>query len=338
MYNNFIKLKRIEYGEDDKMAEPVLKWAGGKRQILPQIVALMPKDFKERTFHEPFFGGGAVTFWLEPKRGTINDINLKLINFYLVVRDYVEELIQDAKQHKNEKEYYYKAREEFNKIIREGFRPPHIRLASLLLYLNKTGYNGLYRENRKGEFNVPFGRYKNPTIVDEERLRKVSEVLKRLEIYNEDFTYILTVARPGDLVYFDPPYHPISKTANFTSYSKDDFTQKDQERLRDVCIELHEMGVYFILSNSHAQPVRELYEGIKEFEVITVYANRAINSKADKRGKIAEILVTNVPKELRVGISKAIELTKNGNGTKMMSMTKREIKKQITIAEFLVKV
>lgn len=295
------------------MAEPILKWVGGKRQILLYIVTLMPKNFKNRRFHEPFFGGGAVTFWLEPKRGTINDINSKLINFYLVVRDHVEELIRDAMQHKNEKEYYYKAREEYNEIIRRGFKPPHIRLASLFLYLNKTAYNGLYRENRKGEFNVPFGRYKNPTIVDKERLREASKVLKRLKIYNKDFTYILDVARAEDLVYFDPPYHPISKTANFTSYSKENFSKKDQERLRDVCIELHQRGVYFILSNSYAKPVRKLYEDIDEFEVITVYANRAINSRADKRGKIPEILVTNIPKELRVGLPKAINLVKNGN-------------------------
>ncbi|MDN5320122.1 MAG: adenine methylase [Thermococcaceae archaeon] len=320
----------------DKMAEPVLKWAGGKRQILSQIVALMPKDFKDRTLHEPFFGGGAVTFWVEPKSGTINDINPKLINFYLVVRDYVEELIQDAKQHKNEKEYYYKAREEFNRIVREGFKPPHIRLASLFLYLNKTAYNGLYRENKKGEFNVPFGKYKDPKIVDEARLRKASEVLKRLEIYNEDFTYILKVAQPGDLVYFDPPYHPVSKTSNFTSYSKEDFTQKDQKRLRDVCLKLHKRGVYFILSNSYAKPVRELYEEVEDFDVLTVYAKRAINSKADKRGEVPEILVTNIPEELRIGHQKALELVENSNGNDCKEKSKPN-KKQTNITNYITK-
>lgn len=283
------------------MAEPVLKWAGGKRQLLPQIMELIPRDFKNRRFHEPFFGGGAVTFYIEPRSGTINDVNKKLINFYVVLRDFVDELIEDAKQHKNEKEYYYRARAEFNRIVREGFEIPNIRLASLLLYLNKTAYNGLYRENKKGEFNVPFGRYKNPTIVDEERLREASKVLKNLEIYNTDFSYILDVAKPGDVVYFDPPYHPVSDTAKFTQYYKDDFSPKDQVRLRDVCLELHEKGVFFILSNSYAQPVRKLYEGIEDFDVIIVYAKRAINSKADRRGPVKEILVTNIPKELRVG-------------------------------------
>ncbi|WP_084593955.1 DNA adenine methylase [Palaeococcus ferrophilus] len=294
------------------MAEPILKWAGGKRQILHEIVTLMPKDFRNRTFHEPFFGGGAVTFWMEPERGTINDINPKLMNFYVVVRDHVDELIEDAKKHKNEKEYFYKARSEFNEIVRSGFEIPNIRLASLLLYLNKTAFNGLYRENRKGEFNVPFGRYKNPKIVDEERLRKASEVLKKLEIHNEDFTYILKVAEPGDLVYFDPPYHPVSETASFTSYSKEDFSRGDQERLRDVCLKLHEKGVYFILSNSYVEPIRELYEGIDGIEVFKIYAKRAINSKADRRGAVPEMLVTNVPKELRVGRNKVRLLVYNG--------------------------
>ncbi len=272
----------------------------------------MPKDFRNRTFHEPFFGGGAVTFWMEPERGTINDINPKLMNFYVVVRDHVDELIEDAKKHKNEKEYFYKARSEFNEIVRSGFEIPNIRLASLLLYLNKTAFNGLYRENRKGEFNVPFGRYKNPKIVDEERLRKASEVLKKLEIHNEDFTYILKVAEPGDLVYFDPPYHPVSETASFTSYSKEDFSRGDQERLRDVCLKLHEKGVYFILSNSYVEPIRELYEGIDGIEVFKIYAKRAINSKADRRGAVPEMLVTNVPKELRVGRNKVRLLVYNG--------------------------
>ncbi|WP_088863360.1 DNA adenine methylase [Thermococcus celer] len=313
------------------MAEPILKWAGGKRQILHEIVALMPKDFKSRTFHEPFFGGGAVTFWMEPDKGTINDINPKLVNFYVVVRDHVDELIEDAEEHKNEKEYFYKARAEFNEIVRTGFKIPNIRLASLLLYLNKTAFNGLYRENRNGEFNVPFGKYKNPRIVDEERLRKASGVLKKLDIYNEDFTYILRAAGPGDLVYFDPPYHPVSETASFTSYSKEDFSKEDQKRLRDVCLELHERGVYFILSNSYVKPVRELYEGIDGLEILKIYAKRPINSKADRRGEVPEMLVTNVPQELRVGRERAKLLVKNGGSR--TSVTSRSLVEYLTVVE-----
>lgn len=313
------------------MAEPILKWAGGKRQILHEIVALMPKDFKSRTFHEPFFGGGAVTFWMEPDKGTINDINPKLVNFYVVVRDHVDELIEDAEEHKNEKEYFYKARAEFNEIVRTGFKIPNIRLASLLLYLNKTAFNGLYRENRNGEFNVPFGKYKKPRIVDEERLRKASGVLKKLDIYNEDFTYILRAAGPGDLVYFDPPYHPVSETASFTSYSKEDFSKEDQKRLRDVCLELHERGVYFILSNSYVKPVRELYEGIDGLEILKIYAKRPINSKADRRGEVPEMLVTNVPQELRVGRERAKLLVKNGGSR--TSVTSRSLVEYLTVVE-----
>jgi len=294
------------------MAEPILKWAGGKRGLLREIIALMPRDFRDRTFHEPFFGGGAVTFWIEPKGGTINDINTKLINFYVVVRDHVDELIEDARNHRYEKDYFYRARAEFNEMVRKGFKIPNVRLASLLLYLNKTAFNGLYRENRRGEFNVPFGRYKNPRIVDEERLRRASEVLKRLEIYNEDFSYILRVAKPGDLVYFDPPYYPLSETANFTSYSKDSFGYKDQKRLRDVCLKLHRRGVYFVLSNSYVEPVLQLYKDIDEFEMFKVYAKRPINSKADRRGAVPELLVTNVPREERVGWKTAKRLVEAG--------------------------
>lgn len=302
------------------MAEPVLKWAGGKRQLLPYIIPILPEDYKQRRIHEPFFGGGAFTFYVEPLKGTINDINPKLINFYKVLRDYPKELIDDAKQHKNDKEYYYEMRKEYNRLalspwfrdfVRRGLniqsdedKRNAIRLASLFLYLNKTAYNGLYRENKKGEFNVPFGRYKNPTIVDEERLLRASSVLRNLEIYNTDFSYILNTAEKGDVVYFDPPYHPISKTASFTQYFKEDFSYKDQQRLRDVCIKLHEQGVYFILSNSYAWPVRKLYENIPEFEIIIVQAKRAINSKADRRGPINEILVTNIPKDIRIEFNK----------------------------------
>ena len=322
------------------MAEPVLKWAGGKRQILHYIVSLMPSDYKDRRFHEPFFGGGAVTFWLEPKEGTINDINPKLINFYIILRDYPEELIEDAKMHKNEREYYYRMRREYNKLalsswfrdfVRRGFkveseqdRRNAIRLASLLLYLNKTAYNGLYRENRKGEFNVPFGRYKNPRIVDEKRLREASRVLRNLEIYNTDFSYVLDKAKEGDLVYFDPPYQPISQTASFTDYSKEGFTYKDQIRLRDVCLELHRRGVYFILSNSSAPEIVKLYKDIPEFDIIIVKAKRVINSKADRRGPVDEILVTNVPREERVGLEKAIKLTRQESYEKQEQGHNRE--------------
>lgn len=287
------------------MAKPILKWAGGKQALLKDIVALFPEDFRERRFHEPFFGGGALTFWLEPREGTINDANPRLMNFYRVVRDKVDELIEDANQHINEKQYYYRMREEFNSLITGGKSISDVREASLLLYLNKTCYNGLYRVNSRGKFNVPFGRYKNPTIVPKDRLREASRVLKHLELYCSDFEYILDVAKVGDLVYFDPPYQPISETANFTAYVDAGFTLQDQVRLRDVCLELDERGVYFVLSNSYATEVRELYENIAKFEVLIVEANRYINCDPNGRGGTREILVSNIPPENRVGLERS---------------------------------
>ena len=239
-------------------------------------------------------------------------------------------MIEDAKRHKNDRAYFYKARAEFNEIVRNGFEIPDIRLASLFLYLNKTAFNGLYRENRRGEFNVPFGKYK-PKIVDEERLRKASEVLKKLDIYNEDFTHIVRVAKPGDLVYFDPPYHPISETASFTSYSKEDFSKEDQERLKSVCLKLHEKRVYFILSNSYVKPIRELYDGVSGFEILKVYAKRPINSKADRRGKVPEMLVTNVPKELQLGWERAKLLVNNSKSRILVNS--KSLVEYLTLAE-----
>jgi DNA adenine methylase len=167
--------------------------------------------------------------------------------------------------------------------------------------LNKTAYNGLYRVNSKGEFNVPFGRYYNPTIVPKLRILSASRVLKNMEIFCTDFSYVKDYANPGDLCYFDPPYHPISSTANFTSYSSNGFNFKDQKRLRDVCVDLDEKGVYFILSNAHATEIIDLYEEVNSFRIETVKANRVISSKASTRGPINEILVTNIPKICSIG-------------------------------------
>lgn len=288
------------------MVEPILKWAGGKRQLIEEILSLSPRDHSDRSFHEPMFGGGAVTFKLEPSSGTINDVNSRLVNFYRVVRDRPEELIRENRRHPHEEEYYYEARDRFNKRPRgEGFEG--VEEASLLLYLNRTGFNGLYRENSKGEFNVPFGRYANPDYVCEKRIRRASKVLDHIEIYNRDFSYIAKEAQKGDLVYFDPPYQPVSDTANFTQYSMDDFDLEDQARLAEVCKELDEREVLFVLSNSNAPDVRGLYE--EDFVVETVGAKRSINSDGANRGEVKEILVTNVPEERRVGMRRQTRLS-----------------------------
>ncbi|MFP3951912.1 MAG: DNA adenine methylase [Candidatus Bathyarchaeia archaeon] len=274
------------------MAKPILKWAGGKRSLLSEITSLFPSDYKERKYHEPFIGGGAVFFEIKPESGSINDINSRLMNFYKVVRDKPKKLVKTAKQYKHDEDEYYKQRDRFNEP-----NIPDVEEAALLLYLNKIGFNGLYRENSDGEFNVPFGRYKNPTIVPEKRIRKASKILQNVEIFNRDFEYIVDYSEEGDLCYFDPPYLPVSDTADFTSYSKDGFSYQDQLRLRDACIRLDEKGVFFVLSNSYVEPLIEKYEETDSFRILTVQANRSINSDASNRGPINEILVTNIPME-----------------------------------------
>ena len=275
------------------MVEPILKWAGGKRQLLSEITALFPISYE--AYHEPFVGGGAVFFHQGPDDGTINDLNTRLTTFYEIVRDQPDALIAENKTHEHTEEYYYDARSEFNTLLTQSTltQDERVREASLLLYLNRTCFNGLYRENSDGEFNVSFGRYSNPDWVQEQRIRKASRVLQDTVVFNTDFSYVVDEASSGDLVYFDPPYEPVSKTADFNSYQAAGFDREDQRRLRDVVIELTEMGVSVILSNS--PPVTELYEGYDAFSVRYVDATRAINSDASSRGEVSEVLITNVP-------------------------------------------
>ena len=280
------------------MSKPILKWAGGKRQIIKEILAHFPRDYKLRSFHEPMFGAGAVSFEIGPKDGTINDVNRRLVNLYEVVKECPEELILFNRRHQHSKEYFYKARERFNAPVRGESLDP-VEEASLLIYLNRTCFNGLYRENSSGAFNVPFGRYKTVDFFQEESIREASMVLGKLEIHNEDFTYVLELARPGDLIYFDPPYHPISETASFTSYHMNGFDLKDQERLRDAMVELHERGVMVILSNSNAREIRELYSQLDGFTISDIKAKRAINCNGSKRGDVGEVVITNVPPDER---------------------------------------
>lgn len=272
------------------MANPILKWAGGKRSLLNKIISLFPSDHKRRRYHEPFIGGGAVFFKIKPKSGSINDINPRLMNFYKVVRDKPRELIETAKQYKHDEDEYYRYRARFNNP-----KTSYVERAALLLYLNKTGFNGLYRENSDGEFNVPFGRYKNPTIIPEKRILKASKILQNVEIFNCDFEYVVDNSERGDLCYFDPPYLPISDTAHFTSYSKDGFSYQDHLRLKELCISLDEKGVFFVLSNSYVKELITKYEQVDQFRILTVQAKRTINSDASNRGLITEILVTNIP-------------------------------------------
>lgn len=276
------------------MVQPILKWAGGKRQLLSEITGQLPVEYNH--YHEPFVGGGAVFFHLEPDNGSINDINARLVNFYKVIRDEdPKELIAENRTHEHSDEYFYEARDEFNELHKkdEKTTEERIREASLLLYLNRTCFNGLYRENQDGEFNVPVGRYANPDWVQAKRIWAVHDVLQNTEIGCKDFDYVEKEAKAGDLVYFDPPYEPVSTTANFNDYHAEGFDKDDQKRLRDLAVKLSEQGVYVVLSNS--PPVAELYEDYKEFNVEVVGATRSINSDGDSRGEVAEILISNVP-------------------------------------------
>ena len=260
---------------------PFLKWAGGKGRVLPQYIPYFPEY---TTYHEPFLGGGAIFFYLLPSTAVLADINDELVNVYQCIRDHVDDLIEHLAIHQSNhcKEYYYD--------VRSNPRAEKVARAARLLYLNKTCFNGLYRENSKGQFNVPMGRYKNPTICDPSLLRAASCALKPVAIALEPFEAVLDRAKtPDDFVYFDPPYFPISATSNFTGYNRYSFTQDDQVRLRDTFITLAERGVKVMLSNSDCPFIRELYEG---FTIQVIHAARAINSNAKKRGKITELLIT----------------------------------------------
>lgn len=263
--------------------KPPVKWAGGKGQLIPQFEPLFPKtgwDF----YIEPFVGGGAVFFHLLPRKAVLIDSNEELINFYIVVRDELEALLDDLRKHKNNAEYYY-----YIRSLDPGFLTP-VERASRFLYLNKTGYNGLWRVNSQGKHNVPFGRYKNPKIVDEPNLRLVRDALKRAELLCGDFSLVLDYARPGTFIYLDPPYHPLSDTANFTSYTADAFGPDDQRRLAGVFRELDKKGCLVMLSNSDTPFIRELYA---EYDIQVVYARRAINCRGDRRGPITELVIRN---------------------------------------------
>jgi DNA adenine methylase len=262
--------------------KPPVKWAGGKGQLLWQLAPLFPSEY--HVYHEPFIGGGAVFFHLLPERACLIDKNNELINCYLVIRDNLDALIDDLKQHVNEAEYYYRARaadpEQMDAVSR----------ASRFLFLNKTAFNGLWRVNRQGRHNVPFGRYKNPKILDEPNLRLVHAALKKAEIVSGDFAKVLEHAERDDFVYCDPPYDPLSETAHFTSYTSDAFDTGDQERLSEVFKLLDERGCRVMLSNSDTGLITRLYSA---FDIQVVQARRAINCQADKRGPITELVIRN---------------------------------------------
>lgn len=275
------------------LVKPFLKWAGGKRQLLPEILKYLPKNIGKNTYFEPFLGGGAILFELQPKKAIVNDSNRELINCYQLIQDSVEELIEVLKVHKarNSKEYYDDLREMDR--LKEYDKFSDIQKAARIIYLNKTCYNGLFRVNSKGQFNVPFGSYKNPNILDEAVLRGVNNYFNqnRVTFLNFDFAEAVKDAKKGDFIYFDPPYDPVSNTASFTGYDINGFNQNEQKRLKQVVDELTEKGCHVMLSNSATDFILDLYKDYKE--TIVVSATRSINSNALKRGKINEVLVLN---------------------------------------------
>jgi DNA adenine methylase len=268
---------------------PFLKWAGGKRQLLPQIEALLPRRID--TYFEPFLGGAALFFRLAAlgwfKKAILGDANPELVNCYVAVRDHVDAVIAALGRYRNEADCYYAARAQTPDSVAGR--------AARLIYLNRCGYNGLFRVNSKGEFNVPFGRYRDPTICNEPRLRAASAALKRATIVSGDFADAVAGATPDDFVYFDPPYVPLSKTASFTAYAGS-FDRAEQERLAVLLRGLGAKRVPALLSNSYTPVTAKLYRGLRP---VRVEARRSINSVARGRGPIEELLVRSFPYPLR---------------------------------------
>jgi DNA adenine methylase len=291
------------------LARPFIKWAGGKSKLIEQYKPFLPTDFDG--YHEPFLGGGALFFYLAPqlqkqgKKAYLSDLNPELVNVYRCVRDRVEDLIDQLAEHQahhSEARYYAVRSQDLSSIEPSSIEPSHsgssaqsgsetdpIHRAARFIYLNKTCYNGLYRENAKGRFNVPIGRYKNPKICAPELLRPASAALQIAEISERPFSAVLDFAKgSNDFVYFDPPYHPLSDTSKFTAYSRYQFAEQQQRELKDVIAQLAARQVRVLASNSDCPFIRELYS---DFQVETITAARSINSKASKRGKITEVLL-----------------------------------------------
>jgi DNA adenine methylase len=275
----------------NELLQPFLKWAGGKRQLVPVIRQYIPHKFN--LYFEPFVGAGAVLFDLQPRTSLINDANAELINCYRVIKGDPEGLIAHARQHRNTKEYFYRLRRIDREDAFKSLSP--LERASRIIFLNKTCYNGLFRVNSQGQFNVPFGNYTNPVIVDEIVIRAVSRYLNeaQVEISNEDFQIALSGASRGDFIYLDPPYDPLSDTSSFTGYNLNSFNKDEQRRLQDVCDDLTKRGCKVLLSNSATDFIRHLYSDANRYTIVEVEANRNINSVATSRGKISELLIFN---------------------------------------------
>jgi DNA adenine methylase len=278
-----VNIREMEEPEIQGKASPFVKWVGGKRNLINDLMANLPKDFND--YWEPFVGGGALFFGINEKiiNAHLSDKNLELMIVYQVIKEDVESLIKELRVHarKHDVDYYYKVR------ARHNLQDP-IKIAARFLYLNKTCYNGLYRVNKKGEFNVPVGRYKNPNIIQEENLLLCNRALQKTTIEYKEFNSINP--KLNDFVYCDPPYHPVNGNS-FTTYTKYDFIDDDQIKLRDFALSLHEKGVKVMLSNSNTKFIRNLYKN-EVFTVKIVNAPRFINCKPGGRDNVEEVLIT----------------------------------------------
>ena len=278
--------------DDDRVpAHPFLKWAGGKWSIAPRIERLLPHDVRDRVYREPFIGGGAMFFYLQPRRAVLSDSLKDLVETYRMVQLHVDALITRLERLRDthSTEQFYKIRAAFN----EERSAPRIERAAWLINLNKTCFNGLFRTNREGSFNVPEGRFKNPAILDATTLRLAAAALSEAELLHDTFDHLLDRAEPGDVIYLDPPYVPLTRTSNFSSYADGAFTLRDQERLAEAFRELDDRGCLLALSNSDTPDVRRLYAG---YDLSPIIAPRAISSKAATRGEVTELVVRNLGK------------------------------------------
>lgn len=274
---------------NNQLVRPIVKWVGGKRQLLKSIIPLIPRNYT--SYCEPFLGGAAVFFSQQPNVSVVNDANADLISMYQIIKDSPDDLIAYLKKQKNTSEWFYKVRA-LDRDPVEYKKMSTVEKAGRLIYLNKTCYNGLFRVNAAGEFNSPFGRYKHPDFVNEIAIRAASNFLNESDctLMSGDYSLVKKHLEKGAFVYLDPPYDPISDSAAFTGYTKNGFDRKEQERLRVFCGELDSSDIKFLLSNSKTDFILDLY---RDFTVETVHATRAINSRGSGRGAVPEVLVRN---------------------------------------------
>lgn len=292
------------------MAEPILRWAGGKRQILDNILPRLPPKDKFNDYYEPFFGGGAVFFALEPENGYLNDVNPRLMNFYAQFRNHLSEIINENKKlddelskrntEKEEKEFYYDRREEFNNLRKDGECNDEFREAVLFLFLNRTCWNGLYRTNEKGEFNVPMKRGHITTEAIERQLRHGYRVLQNTHITSQNFAYIDDLVGKDDLVFLDPPYQVEPKSGQFNKYNRDRFSEQQQVEVRNLALKLHKRGAYVMITNG--PEAKNIYTSDEKFysnfRIRPLEGKRRINSDSSQRTNLGttEIIVTNIPR------------------------------------------